>query len=127
MQQLCSNGQGKNKVAYRSKAAAEKAARKTKSGLALRIYPCPRCFAWHLTSQEQRHKIEPIPSAAKLRRKLAEYTAQIACAQRRFEVAEKKLAAEQAEAALKKQRVEAAHREELDYIRKATDRLFGGK
>jgi hypothetical protein len=61
MQQLCSNGQGKNKVSYKTRAAAEKAARKTKSGLALRIYRCPRCFEFHLTSQEQRYKIEPIP------------------------------------------------------------------
>jgi hypothetical protein len=122
---LCSNDWGKSKVSYKSRAAAEKAARKTKSGLALRIYRCSRCFEFHLTSQEQRYKIEPIPSAAKLRRKLTEYAAQIACAQRRFEAAERKLAAEQVEAALRKQRAEAAHREEMDWIERATTRLFG--
>jgi hypothetical protein len=125
MQQLCSNGQGKNKVSYKTRAAAEKAARKTKSGLALRIYRCPRCFDWHLTSQEQRYKIEAPPSAAKLKRKLETVGREIAAQKRRFDLAEKALSDAKIEAACSQARAEVAHREELAYIQAATDKLFG--
>jgi hypothetical protein len=125
MQELCSNAWGKTKVEYKTRAQAEKVARKTKSGLALRVYPCRSCGSWHLTSQEQRHKTEPIPSAAKLRRKLEAYGREIAAQQRRFDLAEKALADAKAEAEAAKQRAEAAHIEELEWIRKATEKLFG--
>jgi hypothetical protein len=82
-------------------------------------YKCPLCGFWHITSQQKPEvKTELIPSAAKLRRKLENYSREIAAAQKRFEAAEKKLAETKAAA-------EAAHREELDYISKATERLFG--
>jgi hypothetical protein len=132
MQELCSNGQGKNKVKYKTRAAAEKAARKTKSGLALHIYRCPRCFEFHLTSQERRNKPEAIPSAAKLRRKLENYGREIAAAQKRYEAARQQFAA--ADKALEDTKKEAgcfaarAHAfaaDELAYIQCATEKLFG--
>jgi hypothetical protein len=82
-------------------------------------YKCPLCGFWHITSQQKSEtKKELIPSAAKLRRKLETVGREIAAQKRRFEAAEKKLAEAKAAA-------EAAHREELDYISKATERLFG--
>lgn len=125
MQELCSNGQGKNKVSYKTRAAAEKAARRTKSGLALRIYRCQRCFEFHLTSQEQRHRAEAPPSAAKLRRRLENYGREIEAARRRFDLAEKALAAERAKAEERRKQGETDHAAELAYIQKATEKLFG--
>jgi hypothetical protein len=82
-------------------------------------YKCPLCGFWHITSQQKPEvKTELIPSAAKLRRKLENYSREIAAAQKRFEAAEKKLA--DAKAAAK-----AAHREEMEWIERATTRLLG--
>ena len=130
MAEFCTNSHGQTKVGYKNRRLAKAAAAQStkRTGRKIGIYQCRDCSDFHLTSNEHSvFKPEPIPSAAKLRRKLAEYSAQIACAQRRFEAAEKKLAEQRAEAIAAKQRAEAAHREEMEWVRKATDKLFGGK
>jgi hypothetical protein len=88
-------------------------------------YKCWDCGGWHITSLPARFEKEVIPSAAKLRRKLAAYGAVIAAAQKRHEASEKKLAAERARAAEIRKQAEAEHKQELDWIRRETDRIFG--
>jgi hypothetical protein len=89
MQELCFNGWGKGKVKYRTEAAARKAARKTKSGIGLKIYFHRDCGSFHLTCEEQRNKTEQPPSAAKLRRRLENYAREIQAAKNRLSTAEK--------------------------------------
>ncbi len=128
MQELCyNNATGSAKVKYRSRAAAEKAARKTKSGLGLRIYVCKWCRKYHLTSQAPQNKVEAIPSAAKLRRQLENAGREIAAQQRRIQEADEQLARQTAKAEEIQRRAEAAHAEELAYVRRETDRLMAGR
>lgn len=108
-QQYCVNGWGKGKVIYRTRAQAEKAARRTTSGLAIRVYACRFCGSWHLTSETPRVKTTTPPSAAKLRRKLAEAAAQIKATERRLTTAEK------------------AYFEELEYVLRETERIMAGR
>jgi hypothetical protein len=63
------------------------------------------------------------PSLRKLRRWLENQSRVIAAQTRRLDAAEAKQAAEQARAAAAKQKSEQAHREELEHIRKMTERL----
>jgi hypothetical protein len=109
-QEYCVNGWGKGKVIYRTKAQAEKTARRTKSGLALHTYSCRHCGGWHLTSQPQRNKPETPPlSAGKLRRKLADAAAQIKAAEKRLSTAEREYLAE------------------LAYVTTETEKIFGAR
>ncbi|SRR5258708_798188 len=82
---------GKTKTSYaRKQQALEHAVWSTKhSGKPIEVYKCGVCGFWHCTSMQQhQQKVEAPPSAAKLRRKLAADAAEIAAAQRRFEMAE---------------------------------------
>jgi hypothetical protein len=107
-QEYCLNGWGKAKVKYRSKAQAEKTARRTKSGLALHTYSCRWCGSYHLSSQPPRNKPEAPPlSPSKLRRKLADAAAQIKAAEKRLSSAERDYLAE------------------LAYVTTETERIFG--
>jgi len=106
-QELCSNGWSKSKVRYKTKAAATKAARRTKSGLAIFVYSCRHCGCFHLTSEAQRNKAQAPPSASKLRRQLANAAAQIKASEKRLTAAER------------------AYFEELDFVAMETARLFG--
>jgi hypothetical protein len=119
----CSNGWGKAKIKYRTRAAAEKAARRSPSGIALHVYVCKQCRGWHLTSEAQRHKTEQPPSAAKLRRILRDRAAQIAAQQRRLEAAE----AAQKKAEENARRAVTAAADERAYIEREVARLFGSK
>ncbi len=108
--ELCTNGWGKAKVKYRSHAQAEKAARRSQSGVALHVYECRFCRGWHLTSQEQRNKaVTPPPSAAKLRRQLANAAAQIKATEKRLTAAERN------------------YFDELDYVQRETHRIMAGR
>ena len=103
----CSNGWGKSKVCYKTRAAAEKAARRSPAGL--RLYLHRDCGSWHLTHEEPRHKPEPIPSASKLRRKLENAGREIAAAEKRLSTAER------------------AYFEELAYVHRETERIMAGR
>ncbi len=105
--ELCSNGT-KSKYRYRTRAQAEKKA-KAARGIHLHVYECRHCGGWHLTSQEQLYKGVAPPSAAKLRRKLAEAANQIRATEKRLTVAEK------------------SYFEELLYVERETARIMAGR
>jgi hypothetical protein len=96
----------------------------------LRVYACPYGDHFHLTKQASINaahprpkttaKVEPIPSAAKLRRILADRGALIACQQRGLDAAE--AAQKKAEEAYRRA-VDAAS-EERTAIAAMTDRLI---
>jgi hypothetical protein len=120
-QQLCSNSWSKSKVRYKTRAQAEKNARRSKCGLALHVYPCRYCNGWHLSSEAPLHKTETPVSAAKLRRKLANASAQILAHQRRLDEAD--AAQRKAEEALR--RADAAASDERAWVTRELNRLFG--
>jgi hypothetical protein len=124
-QEFCTDYHNKTKVRYAKKAIASMHAAQTskQDGKPCTAYKCWDCGGWHITSLPAREK-EVIPSAAKLRRKLAAYGAVIAAAQKRHEASEKKLAAERARAAEIRKQAEEDHKQELDWIRRETDRIF---
>lgn len=128
MPRICPTRSGRPKICYSSKQRALDAAGKSTkfSEKSIEVYRCPVCRDFHLTSMEQ-NKVEAPPSAAKIRRKLANYAAEIAAAQRRFEMAEQSLAAERAKAEESRKRAEADHAAELQWIERETTRLFGKK
>jgi hypothetical protein len=64
------------------------------------------------------------PSAAKLRRQLENAGREIAAQQRRIRKADEQLARQTAKAEEIQRRAEAAHAEELAYVRRETDRLM---
>jgi len=97
------------KFIYRTPAAAEKGARKTRSGLGLHWYACKFCRQYHLTKQAPRTATEQPPSAAKLRRQLANAAAQIKATEKRLTAAQREWFAE------------------LDAIRLMTDRIMEGR
>ncbi len=94
----------KSKTCYPTKAQAEKARKHSHVG-GLSVYFHRACGSWHLTSAEQYGKPEPIPSAAKLRRKLEEARRQIAASEKRLTTAEKN------------------YLEELRYVHRQMDRI----
>jgi hypothetical protein len=126
-QTFCTDYHNKTKVRYPNKAIANQHAAQTSkhARIPLQSYKCWDCGGWHITSLPARFEKEVIPSAAKLRRKLAAYGAVIAAAQKRHEASEKKLAAERARAAEIRKAAEADHAAELAWIRRETDRIFG--
>jgi hypothetical protein len=99
----------------------------------LRVYACPYGDHFHLTKQasinaaHERPKVKarvaPIPSAAKLRRVLADRGALIACQQRRLDAAE----AAQKKAEVAYRRAVDAASEERAAIAAMTDRLIWEK
>ena len=127
-QEFCTDYHNKTKVRYAKKAIASMHAAQTskQDGKPCTAYKCWDCGGWHITSLPAREK-EVIPSAAKLRRKLAAYGAVIAAAQKRHEASEKKLAAEKRRADDIRRQAEADHAAELAWIRRETDRIFGNE
>ena len=108
MAEQCTNLWGKGKNRYKTRAQAEKALKGSHVG-GLHIYQCKWCGGWHLTSQEPRNTVQPIPSAAKLRRKLEEARRQIAASERRLTTAER------------------SYFEELRYVHRETERIMAGR
>ena len=121
--EFCTNGWGKGKRSYPTRAAAEKARKYSHAEVGLRIYPCNACGGWHLTKEENRYKAEPIPSATKLRKLLRHYGRLIEAQRNRLEESERKLA--QAEEAQRK--AVAAAAEERSFIERETARILKGR
>jgi hypothetical protein len=118
---LCKSITGKSKICYRSEAAAHKAARATQSGLSLKTYVCPICRSWHLTKEEPHNKAEAIPSAAKLRRRLENYTRLLAAQQRKFDESQAALRA--AEKKAEQESAEITRALEVMYARQHQSRI----
>jgi hypothetical protein len=121
-QEVCVNPKGKAKVAYPTRAAAEKAARR--GGHPVKVY---KCFHhgnhYCLTSHEVNSGKAPL-SAAKLRRQLADRAALIASQQRRMTLVDEQLAKQQEKIRKLNERAEKDHQAEVDAIRVMVDRAF---
>src|SRR6202795_3439138 len=111
MQQACVNRLGRGKPCFRSKREADKVSRR--APIKLWTYCCPICGLWHCTHEKPRHKVEAVPSAAKLRRQLANINAHIASQQRKLEQSEARLAEERERAAAITRNSERVHAEEV--------------
>jgi hypothetical protein len=118
--EVCVNSKGKGKNGYRTRAAAEKVAKRR--GVHVSVYKCPFHDHWCLTSEVQTKKAPP--SAAKLRRQLADRAALIASQQRRMDAADAALAKQTAKAEEMQRQAQRDHDEIMDYIRRETDRAF---
>lgn len=129
-QELCNNSEnGRAKVRYKTRAQAEKAARRSEAGLHLRIY---RCFYedrdhFHLTSRPPREHAATPPSAAKLRRRLENAGREIAAASRRLEAAEKDKARREEKARRVAEQSERDHAEVLSAVARMVDAAMAGR
>jgi hypothetical protein len=124
VQQLCGIENGKHKVIYKTRAAAEKKRRQSGQE-SLFIYLCT--FGdrnhYHLTHEAPRHKGERAPSAKTLRNHLEALGRNIRAQQRRLEASENRLRAEQEKARQREAEAQAAHDEEVRAINVLVNRL----
>jgi len=121
LQQICHNNRQGGKVIYRTAAAAEKIRRR--SSVKLFVYHCPFGDHFHLTSKEQRDRVEQPPSLGTLRRWLENQSKVIAAQQRRLDAAEVKLAEEKKRAEERQRKAQQEHDEELAAINALVGRL----
>ena len=112
---------GRGKKCFKSRRAAERAARN--SPIKLYTYNCRYCQAWHHTHQPQKFKTVAPPSLKTLRRWIDNQTKVLAACERRVQKAEQRLAAEKDRAQQREAAARAEHAIELEHIRKMTERL----
>jgi arylsulfatase A-like enzyme len=124
VQQLCGIENGKHKVSYRSRAAAEKKRRQSGQE-SLHVYLCP--FGdrnhWHLSHEAPLWKGEQPPSAKTLRRHIEAIGRNIRAQQRRLEQAEKQREAEQEKARRKAEQVQSDYNETVRAVEAMVGRL----
>jgi hypothetical protein len=126
-QEICRSHSGREKISYRSRAAAEKTARASHAGIHIRTYQCQLCGSWHLTKQESRNKPAPIPSAAKLRRKIMANQSHIESQLRRLREADEQLQREQERARKIAADAERDHAETVAALDLMVDRALAGR